>query len=451
MKYSSKLVLMACTAFFFSSPIALADSKDERIEALEAQLQLLANELQALKSERAQDKQEIRAEISAAVAQAVEPAAGGAKVSFKHGPKIESADGHYSFQPMGRVQLDVTQFDDDVSDQPNNTNLRRVRLGAKGKLGKDLKYKVEAGFSEDNADIEDAHLTYTGLDVVDVVVGHSKPSFAMDENTSSNYTFFTERAAPSNAFSQSQRIGVNVLGGGDHWMAGGGLFGESAGNGNPGDDEGFSLDFNASANVLGLVHSETENVLHVGAGYSHRRPTGTIDFDARPTGDSPNIVDTGDISGVDAVDVFGAELAGVFGPFSFQSEYFMADVDRGSGSNAEFDGYYAQAGWILTGESRPYKGKSGKFGRIKPSSPFDIDGGGWGAWEVLARFENLDLNDAGAGIMGGELDNTSFGVNWHPSAHTRVMANYIIVDTDENAVVANDNPSILNLRFQWDF
>ncbi len=454
MSSSFKFTLSVCTAALFISSPAFADSKDARIDALEVQLHALAAELQALKAERAQDHTIIEQQVSTAVAQAVrdiEPAAGGAKISFKPSPKIESADGKYSFQPIGRVHVDVTQFDDDKSDQPNNTNLRRARLGAKGKIGADLAYKVEFGFSEDNADIEDAHLTYSGLDVVDLRIGHHKPGLAFDENTSSNYIMFTERAAPSNAFSQSQRIGVSAYSGGDAWSVHGGLFGESAGSGNPSDDEGFSIDLNGSVNALALADSDTNNVLHIGAGYSHRRPTGSVDFDARPTGDSPTIVDTGDINNVDTIDVFGAELAGVFGPFSFQGEYFLADVDIGGADDADFDGYYAQAGWILTGESRPYKGKSGKFGRVKPSSPFDLKTGNWGAFEVLARYENLDLNDSGAGITGGELDNVTLGLNWMPTAHMRAMVNYIFVDTDDDAVVADDDPGIFNMRFQWDF
>lgn len=454
MKSYSKLALLACASVFVFSNNAVADSKDQRIDALEAQLQALAAELQALKSEKTSQSQTIEAQVSAAVAEAVqdiEPAAGGAKISFKPGPKIESADGNYSFQPIGRVQVDLTQFDDDNSDQPNNTNLRRARLGAKGKIGEDLAYKVEFGFSEDNADIEDAHLTYSGFDAADIRIGHHKPGLAFDNNTSANYIMFTERAAASNAFAQSQRIGLSAYSGGDAWSVHGGLFGESAGNGNPSDDEGFSIDLNGSVNALALADSDTSNVLHIGAAYSHRRPTDDVDFDARPTGDSPNIVDTGDISNVDTVDVFGAELAGVFGPFSFQGEYFLADLDIDSAESAEFDGYYAQAGWILTGESRPYKGESGKFGRVKPSSPFDLKTGGWGAFEVLARYENLDLNDSDAGITGGELDNITLGLNWIPTANTRAMVNYILVDTDDDAVVADDDPSIVNLRFQWDF
>ncbi len=36
-----------------------------------------------------------------------------------------------------------------------------------------------------------------------------------------------------------------------------------------------------------------------------------------------------------------------------------------------------------------------------------------GAWEVVARYDNKDLNDAGASISGGEMDTLTGGVNWH--------------------------------------
>ena len=148
----------------------------------------------------------------------------------------------------------------------------------------------------------------------------------------------------------------------------------------------------------------------------------------------------------------GLEVAGVFGPFSAQAEYFNADVSRDNNmSDVDFDGYYAQAGWFITGESRPYSGKSGKFGRVKPKSPFDLKKGGTGAVELVARYENLDLNDAGAGVTGGELDIITGGVNWHINNNVRLMANVIDVDTDDNAVVADDDPTVYNFRAQWDF
>ena len=72
--------------------------------------------------------------------------------------------------------------------------------------------------------------------------------------------------------------------------------------------------------------------------------------------------------------------------------------------------------------------------------------------EVLARHEHVDLNDAGAAITGGELENNTLGVNWHLTDYIRLMGNVTSVDTDNNAAtVANDDPTVYNLRAQWDF
>ncbi len=377
---------------------------------------------------------------------------GDVKISMKPMPKIESLDGKYSFQPFGRAHLDVTAFDDDKKDHASNANFRRARLGFKGKLGEDLAYKTEFEFAEENVNLKEVSITYSGLDFADIKIGNQKPSFGMENNTSSNYMMFIERTAPSNAFARSQEIGLNILGGGDNWSFAAGVFNEDAGNNDTGEDEDITYDFRGSANIFGLAKSDTDNILHIGAGYSHRRPTGDISFSAKPAGDGDDIIDTASISFVDSVNLYNAELAAVLGSVSFQGEYFMADVSRSNGnSDASFDGFYGQAGWFITGESRGYKGKTGNFTRVKPNSPFSLENGGTGAWEVLARYENTNLNDTGAGIMGGELESVSLGVNWHLNDHVRLMANVIDVNTDNNAVVANDDPTIYNMRAQWDF
>lgn len=467
----SKFFLSISAATFLAFSPALADDKDARIEALEAQLQALAGELQAMKAERAIEKQALKEEIredvveeaTARVFQNIEPAVGISEetdqvsVGFNKNNNLEitSADGSRTLQFFGKAQLDYTQFNDDVSDQPNGTNFRRARIGAQGKFTDDWFYRFQFGFAEDQADIEDFHLTYLGFDAADIRIGHQRPVFGFDENTSAKYTFFTERAAPNNVFSQARLIGLNFLGGGDHWSWGAGVFGETAGANNPGDDEGLSLDFGVSANVLGLANPETESVLHLGAAYSHRRPTDDVTLAYAPTADSPLIVNTGAISNVDSIDAIGLELVAAHGPFSFQSEYFTADVnvDDAFGLDADFDGFYAQASWFITGESRAatYNGRSGTFFRVDPKRSFSLTEGGWGAWELAVRYEHVDLNDSGAGLLGGQLDNTTLGVNWHINPYVTLFANYILVDTDENSVVPDDDPEIFNMRLQWEF
>ncbi len=470
-----KTLLLSSAAFVMAiaSPAGAAEITMEQMqknfEQLSAQVQdlttIVKQQNQTIQQQNAQitsqkAQLEEQGEEQAAVAEAmanIAPAAGGVsgnvKITMKPSPKIESADGNYSFQPFGRVHLDATHFDDDKKDHASNANFRRARLGMKGKLGEDFAYKSEVDFGEENVNFKEVTLTYTGIDSADVKIGHLKPSFGMEQNTSSNYIEFIERSAPTNAFTRDEEIGINVLAGGSNWSLGAGIFNEDAGNDDTGDDEDITVDVRGSVNILGLAGNNVgDNVLHLGAGISHRYPTGNVRFSAKPAGDGDRVIDTGNFAAADSVHVYGAEAAGVFGPVSFQGEYFMADVSRNGGRmDAEFDGYYAQAGWFLTGERRPYKGKTGNFSRVKPKAPFSLKNGGLGAVEVVARHSNTDLNDAGAGIMGGELEQNSAGINWHLTDYVRLMANVIDVDTDSNGVVADDDPTVYNVRAQWDF
>ncbi len=463
--FRKTLLLSSALALMVAASPAMATEKMS-MEAIQAQLAQLAAQVENLSEIVAEQSETIKqqdAELerqkqaSAEAIANIAPAAGGVsgdvKISMKPMPKIESADGQYSFQPFGRVHLDATHFDDDAFDHPSNGNFRRARLGMKGNLGEDFKYKTEIDFGEEAVNFKEVTLAYTGLENADIKIGHQKPSFGMEQNTSSNYIMFIERSAPTNAFTRDEEIGLNILGGGDNWSLSGGIFNQDARPTGGDPDEDITFDVRGSVNLMGLTGNENGNVLHVGAGYSHRKPEGAVTFAAAPAGEGPSLVSTGGIGATEHVGVYSAELAAVVGPVSFQGEYFKADVSRDNGNmDADFDGYYAQAGWFLTGESRPYKGGTGNFSRVKPKDPFSLKNGGWGAWEVLARYENVDLNDAGAGILGGELDNTSLGVNWHLTDYIRLMANVTDVDTDANAATAaNDDPTVYNLRAQWDF
>src|SRR5690606_16204002 len=96
-----------------------------------------------------------------------------------------------------------------------------------------------------------------------------------------------------------------------------------------------------------------------------------------------------------------------------------------------FDGYYAQLGYFLTGETRPYRNASGIFDRVKPRRNFGWkEDSGWGAWEVTARYSEIDLNDGG--IRGGEQADFTLGLNWYLNPNTRIVWNYIHGDVDHD-------------------
>lgn len=388
----------------------------------------------------------------------ITPAAGGGndsgvKITMKPSPKIESADGKYSFQPFGRAHLDFTHFADDDRDHPDGAHFRRARIGFKGDLGEDFNYKAEVDFGGEQTNLKEFYLAYTGMDFADLYVGNFKPSVGLEQNTSTNYMSFIENSPVTNAFTRDEIIGVGLKGGGDNWSWGAGMFNEDAGT-NTADDEAWSVDARASVDLL----QESDDVLHLGIGGSLRSPNATTEqvrLTGRPAGTGNNMVDTLAINNVDSIHMYGAELAGEFGAFSFQGEYMRLGLDRDApgagGTNPDFDGWYLQASYLLTGERRPYKGNTGNFERVKPKTPFSPANGGWGAWEVLARYNELDLNDAGAGITGGSLDTWTLGVNWYLTDNIRMMADYVSTDTDRFAVVPNDDPDVWTLRAQWDF
>ena len=62
------------------------------------------------------------------------------------------------------------------------------------------------------------------------------------------------------------------------------------------------------------------------------------------------------------------------------------------------DAWQVAGSWLLTGEDASFKG-------VKPKNNFDIDKKTWGAWEVVARYSELNIdNDA---FTFGNLDASS--------------------------------------------
>jgi len=115
----------------------------------------------------------------------------------------------------------------------------------------------------------------------------------------------------------------------------------------------------------------------------------------------------------------GFELGTTFGSLSIQGEYKTQKIDA-SGVDYKMNSYYAFASYFITGEHRPYKHAA--FGRVKPKK--DIDNGGFGALEVLARYSNMNASQdvvlANAGLP-KDVNNISLGINWYLNAHTKMM------------------------------
>jgi phosphate-selective porin OprO/OprP len=150
---------------------------------------------------------------------------------------------------------------------------------------------------------------------------------------------------------------------------------------------------------------------------------------------------------VSSVVSYNAELAAAYGPFSFQGEYFGSHYSRnggalavarraasGAGANSlggtslDFNGFYVYGSWFLSGESRAESYNVGDLNGARfegPKIKNPVSKGGWGAWELAARYSQINLNDGG--IQGGRQEDITVGLNWYPVKGFRFMANWINV------------------------
>jgi len=121
----------------------------------------------------------------------------------------------------------------------------------------------------------------------------------------------------------------------------------------------------------------------------------------------------------------------------------------------DFDAFYAQVGWTLTGESRTYRGSDGEFKRLVPKNKFSLENGTWGAWELAARYDEVDLEDGN--VSGGEEKRVTLGLNWYLNEDVRVIADYSkAFHLDGGALMTAagsyaDDIDVYTVRTQWAF
>jgi phosphate-selective porin OprO and OprP len=115
---------------------------------------------------------------------------------------LESANGRNSISLTGRMHLDArwndayvdgVGIDRDTQSLADQFELRRARLGVKGKFANDFKYEV-VGNLPGTATIDVAFLDWAKFDAVQFRVGKFKQPFGLEQLTSSNNIALMERS-----------------------------------------------------------------------------------------------------------------------------------------------------------------------------------------------------------------------------------------------------------------
>jgi phosphate-selective porin OprO and OprP len=126
------------------------------------------------------------------------------------------------------------------------------------------------------------------------------------------------------------------------------------------------------------------------------------------------------------------------GPLWLFGDYANATVNRpGNLKNVKFNGWHTQAAYLLTGETREYSVKNGKFGKVVPNDKCI------GAWEVAMRYSVINLNDGD--IIGGRQTNSDFSLGWFATEQLRFILNYDHARIHPNSSESNQNIRKLNI------
>jgi phosphate-selective porin OprO/OprP len=421
-KNGVRTLIFTCVLLLMTPLIACAE------EDYEARIKKLEADVEALKSEQGTND---------------------FRVFWKEGLRLETPDKEFSLKVGGRIMADGTWVSEDdgikadVGSQQDGVEFRRARLYLAGKIYGNVKYKMEFDFAGGDATFTDVYIALPDFSLGTLKVGHFREPFGLEELTSSKYITFLERVLSSADPSRNTGIMLNdsIYDKRMTWAAG--VFKITDDFGALEDDGGYS----ATGRITGLpvYQDKGASLIHLGVAFSHRDPAhNSVQLRSKPEAHQLDyFIDTGSIPS-DNADILGLESAWISGPFSLQGEYFYLDVDRtGGSSSVQFDGYYGQASYFLTGEHRRYNKSEGVFGRIKPHENYG-DKGGIGAWEVAVRYSDIDLNDGS--IAGGRVCNTTAGLNWYLNPNTRFMWNYIYSEKKNVG-----NADIFSMRAQIDF
>jgi phosphate-selective porin OprO and OprP len=351
--------------------------------------------------------------------------------------RLETEDGNFSIRLGGRIHADASFSPDDNFrdangndiEANNGTEIRRGRIRFEGTFFKDWLIRSEVEFADINVAIKDMFIQYDGLNFARIRIGEQKQAFSRELQESSNDMLFMERSAMNvlNGPTVNRAVGLNIFGHGQNWTGQVGLYGDTLDSNKRNNfftDKGWSV----NSRITYAPITEKKRVIHFGVAGNYRKPDDASNINDNQLAlayetthmSNLNLIKIG-IADVNNIKMLGLEGSVIMGPFSIGGEYTNSWIDpKGEEPSLNFNGWYAEAAWTLTGESRIYR--DGMFHRVIPNKTFSLTKSGLGAWELAARYAEIDLNDDN--FKGGKLSNLTIALNWYPNRIVRLMAGY---------------------------
>lgn len=430
-----------------------ADSLEERLADLEQQVGILKRQLELKK----EDEEKVKKEVAVVTA------------SSKDGFSIKSPDDSFKLKIRGLVQADGRFFTD--NNKENNTTdtftVRRARPIVEGTIGKDLDFYIMPDFGSGSASLVDAYGEYKLSKAFKVRGGKFKAPFGLERLQSDAVSNFTEIGLPSN-LAPNREVGFQLSGDvlGDTSSYAVGIFNGSA---DLASTTGQDTDNNSDKDVVGRIFvqpfknngPDLAKGLGVGVAGSFGHKEGSSLPTYRSTGQA-SIFSYSSSAGVVAdgphvrlspqVSYYKGSL-GLLGEY-VESKQRLSRVGTGDVYDTfKNKAWQVSGNYVLTGELASYKG-------ITPRTNFDLSKGTWGAFETVARYGHLDIDDkifsngyASLNSSVSEVDAWGVGLNWYLNKNFRLSLDFEQSDFERGAANNLDRKTenVILTRFQVNY
>ena len=351
------------------------------------------------------------------------------------GAAFKSGNGDFELKIRGLLQGDARFF---VAGEPAGANdtflLRTARPIIEGTLGKWVGYRFAPEFSGDSATIADAYADLKFSPAATVRVGKFIVPMGLERLQSSSALPDIERALVSELI-PNRDLGVQLQG-----EVAGGKVGYAIGvfNGTVDGRDAVTSNPDNEFDYVGRVFVEPFkggdgfwSGLGFGIGGSVGDTTGTGN-NFLPRYRTPGQQQFFNYRSAVAADGRRSRWSpqGYFyrGSFGLLAEYASSSQELRVGTTRdelESTAWQATASWVLTGEDASYRGV------VKPSRPFAPGKDGWGAWELVARYGELEVDDAAfpvfadPSVAAHKADAWVAGVNWYLNSNLKLVVNYL--------------------------
>jgi phosphate-selective porin OprO/OprP len=440
--------------------VAGADERDDRVRELEKRVEQLEKLLQKQEAKPTAPGETPTPSVAAGSKRSGESLSGSSALSVgASGFAMRSADTNFVLRLRGLLQADSRWFFDDGGVGDNDGfYLRRARPYFEGTVYRDFDFLFTPDFGGSSVAIRDAWLNYRYNQPLQLRVGRMKSPGGLERWQSVGASAFVERTLVSDFWPVRDQ---GLLLHGELWpgdeaatksLAWNGLANyavgvfngvgdaRSAGSLDVDDEKslaarlffhpflrteseplrGFGLGVSVTYGNVEGANSLPDNRGYLSEGqqtiFTYRNGVGTTPATA-------NVIADGTQWRLGPQAYWYWNRFGLLGEYGISSQELQRQDGATTFTRAEHHAWSVTATWSLTGEGASYRA-------LAPEKNFDPRAGGWGAWQLVARCSQLDIDDdvfptfADPAVSATRADAWGVGLNWYLNRNVRAYFDF---------------------------